>query len=247
MDLAGKVAVVTGSASGIGLATAKAFLTKGSKVVVADINAEGGKAVAKELQDTGEEVIFIEFDASQEDSVANLIAKTVEAFGRIDIMVNNAGVRALSETHMLSYEDYRKVIAVNQDGVFFGAKHAIREMLKTGGGVIVNTASILGTVGEASAFAVTASKGAVNLMTKSLALQYADKNIRVNAVSPGYIETAMSNRSTLSPEAYERAVAKHPIGRLGRPEEVAHAIIFLCENDFVTGATIMVDGGYTAQ
>lgn len=247
MDLAGKVAVVTGSASGIGLATAKAFLAKGSKVVIADINAEGGKAVAKELQETGEEVIFIEFDASQEDSVANLIAKTVEAFGQIDIMVNNAGVRALSETHLLSYENYRKVIAVNQDGVFFGSKHAIREMLKTGGGAIVNTASILGTVGEGSAFAVSASKGAVNLMTKSLALQYADKNIRVNAVSPGYIETAMSNRSTLSPEAYERAIAKHPIGRLGQPEEVAHAIIFLCENDFVTGATIMVDGGYTAQ
>lgn len=247
MDIAGKVAVVTGAASGIGLATAKALVAKGAKVVIADIHAEGGRAAAKELQDTGAEVEFIEFDAAQEDSVANLIAKTVEAFGRIDIMVNNAGVRALSETHLLSYEDYRKVIAVNQDGVFFGSKHAIREMLKTGGGAIVNTASILGTVGEGSAFAVTASKGAVKLMTKSLALQYADKNIRVNAVSPGYIETGMTNRSILSPEAYERAVAKHPIERLGRPEEVAHAIIFLCENDFVTGATIMVDGGYTAQ
>lgn len=120
-------------------------------------------------------------------------------------------------------------------------------MLKTGGGAIVNTASILGTVGEASAFAVTASKGAVNLMTKSLALQYADRNIRVNAVSPGYIETGMSNRQTMSPEAYDRAIAKHPIGRLGKPEEVAHAIVFLCENDFVTGTTLMVDGGYTAQ
>lgn len=247
MDIAGKVAVVTGAASGIGLATAKALVAKGAKVVIADIHAEGGRAAAKELQDTGTEVEFIEFDAAQEDSVANLIARTIEAFGRIDIMVNNAGVRALSETHLLSYEDYQKVIAVNQDGVFFGSKHAIREMLKTGGGAIVNTASILGTVGEARAFAVSASKGAVNLMTKSLALQYADKNIRVNAVSPGYIETAMSNRSTLSPEAYEKAVAKHPIGRLGQPEEVAHAIVFLCENEFVTGATIMVDGGYTAQ
>ncbi|MGO1058352.1 SDR family NAD(P)-dependent oxidoreductase [Planococcus sp. FY231025] len=247
MDLTGKVAVVTGAASGIGLATAKALAAKGAKVVVADINAEGGRNAAKELQGSGAESVFIEFDASQEDSVARLIAAAVEAFGQIDIMVNNAGVRALSETHMLSYEDYRKVIAVNQDGVFFGSKHAIREMLKTGGGAIVNTASILGSVGEASAFAVTASKGAVNLMTKSLALQYADKNIRVNAVSLGYIETAMSNRTTLSPEAYEKAVAKHPIGRLGRSEEVAHAIVFLCENDFVTGSTLMVDGGYTAQ
>lgn len=247
MDLAGKVAVVTGAASGIGLATAKAFTAKGAKVVVADINVEGGEAAAKDLQGTGAEAVFIEVDVSREESVASLVAETVKAFGRIDIMVNNAGVRALSETHLLSYEDYRKVIAVNQDGVFFGSKHAIREMLKTGGGAIVNTASILGTVGEAQAFAVTASKGAVKLMTKSLALQYANKNIRVNAVSPGYIETAMSNRTTLSPEAYERSVAKHPIGRLGRPEEVAHAIIFLCENEFITGATIMVDGGYTAQ
>ncbi|MGK7377063.1 SDR family NAD(P)-dependent oxidoreductase [Planococcus sp. 1R117A] len=247
MELTGKVAVVTGAASGIGLAAAKALLDKGAKVVVADINVEGGEAAAKQFKGTGAEVVFIEFDASQEDSVANLVAETVKQFGRIDIMVNNAGVRALSETHELSYEDYRKVIAVNQDGVFFGSKHAIREMLKTGGGVIVNTASILGSVGEANAFAVTASKGAVNLMTKSLALKYADKNIRVNAVSPGYIETGMSNRNTLKPELYAKAVAKHPIGRLGRPEEVAHAIIFLCENDFVTGSTVMVDGGYTAQ
>jgi len=247
MQLPGKVAVVTGGASGIGLATAKAFLDKGVKVVVADINVEGGEAAVKELQGTGVEVTFIEFDASSEDSVANLVSETVKKFGRIDIMINNAGVRATGETHELSYEDYRKIIAVNQDGVFFGAKYAIREMLKTGGGAIVNTASILGSVGEANAFAVTASKGAVNLMTKSLALKYADKNIRVNAVSPGYIETGMTNRQTMDPELYAKAVAKHPIGRLGRPEEVAHAIVFLCENDFVTGTTVMVDGGYTAQ
>lgn len=247
MQLAGKVAIVTGGASGIGLATVKALLDKGAHVVIADINVEGGEAAAKELQNNETEVAFVEFDASQEDSAANLVAETVKRFGQLDIMVNNAGVRSTAETHELSFEDYRKVIAVNQDGVFFGSKHAIREMLKTGGGAIVNTASILGSVGEANAFAVTASKGAVNLMTKSLALKYADKNIRVNAVSPGYIETGMSNRNTLNPELYAKAVAKHPIGRLGQPEEVAHAIIFLCENEFVTGSTVMVDGGYTAQ
>ncbi|MBX0314754.1 SDR family NAD(P)-dependent oxidoreductase [Planococcus glaciei] len=247
MQLAGKVAIVTGGASGIGLATVKALLDKGAHVVIADINVEGGEAAAKELQNNETEVAFVEFDASKEQSVKNLVAEAVRRFGRLDIMVNNAGIRATGETHELSYEDYRKVIAVNQDGVFFGSKFAILEMLKTGGGAIVNTASILGTVGEANAFAVTASKGAVNLMTKSLALKYADKNIRVNAVSPGYIETGMSNRSTLSPESYERIIAKHPIGRLGQPEEVAHAIIFLCENEFVTGSTVMVDGGYTAQ
>lgn len=247
MDLSGKVGVVTGGASGIGLATAKAFAEKGVKVVVADINEKGGESAAKELQDNGAEAIFVRFDASEEDSVENLISETIKQFGRIDIMVNNAGVRKLSETHELSYQEYREVIAVNQDGVFFGAKYAIREMLKTGGGVIVNTSSILGSVGEANAFTINASKGAVNLMTKSLALQYAAKNIRVNAVSPGYIETGMTNRNTMDPEVYARAVAKHPIGRLGQPEEVAHAIVFLCENDFVTGTTLMIDGGYTAQ
>ncbi|MCP2034283.1 NAD(P)-dependent dehydrogenase (short-subunit alcohol dehydrogenase family) [Planomicrobium sp. HSC-17F08] len=247
MQLAGKVAIVTGGASGIGLATVKALLGKGAQVIIADINTESGEAAAKELQSNEAEVAFIEFDASREESVANLVAEAVKRFGQLDIMVNNAGVRSTAETHELSFEDYRKVIAVNQDGVFFGSKHAIREMLKTGGGAIVNTASILGSVGEANAFAVTASKGAVNLMTKSLALKYADKNIRVNAVSPGYIETGMSNRNTLNPELYAKAVAKHPIGRLGQPEEVAHAIIFLCENEFVTGSTVMVDGGYTAQ
>lgn len=247
MDLSGKVGVVTGGASGIGLATAKAFLEKGAKVVIADFNEEGGESAVKGLQGNSGEVAFVKVDASQEESVANLVAETVSRFGRIDIMVNNAGIGGLSETHELSYEDYRKVIAVNQDGVFFGSKHAIREMLKTGGGVIVNTASILGSVGEPNAFAYNASKGAVNLMTKSLALQYAGHNIRVNAVGPGYIESGMVNRDALGPEFYDGLVAKHPIGRLGQPKEVAHAIVFLCENDFVTGTTLMIDGGYTAQ
>lgn len=186
-------------------------------------------------------------DVSSEEAVEGMINFAVDTFGTIDILVSNAGVGALSETHELSYEDYHKVIAVNQDSVFFGAKHAIRHMMNNGGGVIVNTASILGSVGEAGAFAYNASKGAVNLMTKSLALQYADKNIRVNAVAPGYVESGMVNRDALGPEFYDQLVSKHPIGRLGQPDEIAHAIIFLSENDFMTGATILVDGGYTAQ
>lgn len=246
MDLAGKVAVVTGGASGIGLAAAKMYLAKGAKVVIADFNEEGGKQAAQELK-SGGEVEFFQVDVSSEEAVEGMINFAVDTFGTIDILVSNAGVGALSETHELSYEDYHKVIAVNQDSVFFGAKHAIRHMMNNGGGVIVNTASILGSVGEAGAFAYNASKGAVNLMTKSLALQYADKNIRVNAVAPGYVESGMVNRDALGPEFYDQLVSKHPIGRLGQPDEIAHAIIFLSENDFMTGATILVDGGYTAQ
>lgn len=246
MDLAGKVAVVTGGASGIGLAAASAYLAKGAKVVIADFNEEGGKQAAQSLKSEGE-VEFFRVDVSSEEAVEHMIKFAVDTFGTIDILASNAGVGALTETHELSYEDYHKVIAVNQDSVFFGAKHAIRHMMNNGGGVIINTASILGSVGEAGAFAYNASKGAVNLMTKSLALQYANKNIRVNAVAPGYVESGMVSRDALGPEFYDQLVNKHPIGRLGKPEEIAHAIIFLSENDFMTGATILVDGGYTAQ
>lgn len=247
MELAGKVAVVTGGASGIGLATAKAFLEKGAKVVVADFNEEGGQAAVGQLDSSGENALFVKVDVSKEESVQNLVAEAVNKFGGLDIMVNNAGIGALGETHELAYEDYHKIIAVNQDSVFFGSKHAVRQMMDTGGGVIINTSSILGSVGEGGAFAYNASKGAVNLMTKSLALQYASKNIRVNAVAPGYVESGMVNREALGPEFYGALVAKHPIGRIGRPEEIAHAIVFLCENEFMTGTTILVDGGYTAQ
>lgn len=247
MNLTGKVAIVTGGASGIGLATAKAFLEKGAKVVVADFNEEGGQAAADQLAGDGQEAVFVKVNAAEEESVENLVAEAVRKFGRLDIMVNNAGIGALTETHELSYEDYQKVIAVNQDGVFFGSKHAVRHMMEKGGGVIINTSSILGSVGEGGAFAYNASKGAVNLMTKSLALQYANKGIRVNAVAPGYVESGMVNRDALGPEFYDALVAKHPIGRLGQPEEIAHAIVFLCENEFMTGTTILVDGGYTAQ
>lgn len=135
------------------------------------------------------------------------------------------------------------MISINQDGVFYGCKYAIQEMLKTGGGAIVNTASILGSVGEPGAMAYNASKGAVNLMTKSLAVEYGDRGIRVNAVAPAYVETGMVNKEALG-DFYDSLVARHPIGRLGKPEEIAHAIVFLCENEFVTGTTVLVDGGY---
>ena len=246
MDLAGKVAVVTGGASGIGLAAAKAYLAKGVKVVVADFNEELGKRETDNLKSHGE-VEFFKVDVSSEEEVENMIKFAVDTFGTVDILVNNAGIGALSETHDLSYEDYHKIIAVNQDSVFFGSKHGIRHMMNHGGGAIINTSSILGSLGEGAAFAYNASKGAVNLMTKSLALQYANKNIRVNAVAPGYVESGMVNREALGPEFYDKLVAKHPVGRIGQPEEIAHAIIFLSENDFTTGTTLLVDGGYSAQ
>ena len=195
--LDGRVAIVTGGASGIGLATVEAFIEKGAKVVFADYNEEAGKAVEKELNEKGADVLFVAVNVADEKSVENLVLETVNTYGKVDIMVNNAGVGILAPTHELTFEDYNKVISINQNGVFFGSKYAIREMLKTGGGSIVNTASILGHVGQAGAFAYNASKGAVNILTKSLALEYADKNIRVNSVSPGYVESGMVNKKAL--------------------------------------------------
>lgn len=245
-NLNGKVSIVTGGASGIGLATVKAFLEKGVKVVIADFNEQAGREVEKELKAKNKDVLFVKVDVANEQSVESLVAETVNVFGKVDILINNAGVGVLASTHELSFEDYNRVISINQNGVFFGAKYAIREFLRNGGGSIVNTASILGHVGEAGAFAYNASKGAVNILTKSLALEYANKNIRVNAVCPGYVESGMVNKEALG-EFYEGLVARHPIGRLGKADEIAHAIVFLSENEFVTGSSLLIDGGYTAQ
>ena len=244
-NLQDKVAIVTGGASGIGLATVKAFLDKGAKVVLADYNAEAGAAVEKELKETYENVLFVKANVAEESEVENLVSEAVKHFGKLDIIFNNAGVGVQKPTHELTAEEYKRVIAINQDGVFYGAKYAIREMLKTGGGSIINTSSILGSVGEPTSIPYAASKGAVNQITKSLALEYADRSIRVNAVAPGFIESGMVSKEALG-DFYDGLVAKHPIGRLGNPEEIAHAVMFLAENDFVTGTTIFVDGGYTA-
>lgn len=245
-QLKDKVTVVTGAASGIGLATAVAFAEKGAKVVLSDYDSEKGEARTNELKEKGHDVLFIKTDVSKEQEVKELIEKTVDQFGRIDVIVNNAGVGAQGDMHETSDEEYKRVISINQDGVFYGSKYAVQQMLKTGGGVIINMSSILSLVGEPTAFAYNASKGAVRLMTQSMALRYAKDNIRVTAIAPGYVETGMVNKEALG-EYYDGLVAKHPIGRLGQPEEIAHAVIFAVENEFVTGITIPVEGGYTAQ
>lgn len=245
INLDGKTVVVTGGASGIGLATVNAFIDKGSKVVLADFNEQAGKTIEQQFKNEGKEGKFVKVDVSDEQSIKNMVAETVNAFGQIDILVNNAGFGSMSPTHERSYEDYLKIVNVNQGGVFLGSKYAITEMLKTGGGSIINTASILGYVAQAGALPYNAAKGAVVTMTKSLAVEYADKNIRVNAVAPGFIESGAVNKEALG-DFYDGLVDKHPIGRLGRPEEIAHAIIFLAENEFITGTTVTVDGGYTA-
>lgn len=244
-QLENKVVIVTGGASGIGLATVEAFLQKGSRVVISDYNEEAGQREAERLSEQGE-VIFIKTNVADESQVKHLIDETVERFGSVDVVFNNAGVGARGFTHELTEEDYRHVIDINLDGVFYGIKHALAQMKKQGGGVIINCTSILGLVGEPSAFAYNASKHGVIGMTKSAALQYASDNIRVSAVAPGYVESGMVNKEALG-DYYDTLVDRHPIGRLGQPEEIAHGVIFLAENEFATGLVLPIEGGYTAQ
>lgn len=246
-EIKNKVAVVTGAASGIGLSTAEALAEKGAKVVLSDYAVEQGQKETQSLADKDYDVLFVGADVSKEEDVKKLIEETVKHYGQIDILVNNAGVGVTGDMHKMSFEDYNHVISVNQHSIFYGSKYAVQEMLKTGGGAIVNISSILGLVGEPTAYAYNASKGAVELMTKSSGVRYAPDNIRINSINPGYIETGMVNRERYGDEAYEALVAKHPIGRLGRPEEIAHAVVFVVENEFVAGANIPVEGGYTAQ
>ncbi|MBI0577166.1 glucose 1-dehydrogenase [Neobacillus cucumis] len=247
MKLAGKVAVVTGGASGIGEFTVREMVEEGAKVVIADLNDDLGSKLVQELNQEERQVAYIHVDVTKEDQVENMIEFAVSKFGKLDILFNNAGIGSLSPSAELPFEEWRKVLSVNLDGVFLAAKHAIKAMQKNGGGSIVNTASILGHVGQAQTAPYTASKGAVVNLTRTLAVEYAKDNIRVNAVCPGYIETPLLNQ--LDEAMKNHLISLHPIGRLGKPEEIAKAVVFLSSDDasFVTGSNLLVDGGYTAQ
>ncbi len=247
MRLEGKVAIITGGTFGIGESTALLFAKEGAKVVIAARNADKGERVVSLIKEQGGDAIFIKTDVSQEEDVKELVRETVEAFGKLDVLFANAGVGAMGDIHETTMEDWNKLISIDLTGVFLCSKFAIPEMMKNGGGSIINCASILGHVGHPSVSAYAAAKGGVVNMTRSAAVTYASKGIRVNAVCPGYIDTPMT--SNLSEEMRQYLITKHPIGRLGTPEEIATAVLFLAsdESSFVTGANLLVDGGYTAQ
>lgn len=242
--LQGKVAIITGGASGIGAATAELFVAEGAKVVLVDLNEEKGKAFEEQLKAQGAEALFVKTNITSEEEVQAMYAKTIEAFGRVDIVFNNAGIGRVFPTHELQYEEWRTTLNVDLDGVFLVAREAIREMLKTGGGSIVNTASMYGWVGSPGSAAYNAAKGGVVNFTRSIGLEYAEQNIRVNALCPGFIDTP------IIPEESKQALsAMTPMKRLGRAEEMAKAVLFLASDDasFMTGQSLIVDGGYTAQ
>jgi NAD(P)-dependent dehydrogenase (short-subunit alcohol dehydrogenase family) len=247
----GKVALVTGGASGIGRATALAFAREGAKLVIADMNDEGGHQTVHMITEQGGEAIFIQVDVTSASAVEALISKTVETYGRLDCAHNNAGIGSGVRARTAEYpeERWHQVIAVNLTGVWLCMKYEIVQMLHQGGGAMVNTASIAGLVGGAGGTAYTASKHGVVGLTKTAALEYATQGIRVNCVCPGYIQTPMTAQGMSDPEQRARIIAREPLGRVGQPEEIAETVVWLCSDaaSFVTGHTMTIDGGYVAQ
>ena len=246
-----KVALVTGGASGIGRATALALAAEGAYVVVADVDEAGGQAVVAEIGDLGGQAFFQYSDVSQAADVVALIEAIVGRYGRIDCAVNNAGIEGLpARTADTSEADFDRIMAINVKGVWLCMKHEIQRMITQGGGVIVNMASVAGLVGAHSLPVYAASKHAVVGLTKSAALEYARKNIRVNAVCPSVVRTPMVERAVeIMPQFAEATIKGNPSRRLGEPEEVAAAVVWLCSDasSFTNGATVTVDGGFTAQ
>ena len=238
-----KVAVVTGGASGIGLATTKKLLSEGANVIILDLKMD-----EEIINSFGGNAIYLKCDVSNEENVKNCIEEIIKKFNHIDYLVANAGIGgSASKPHEVSMDEWNKVISVNQTGIFLLNKYVINEMLKSGKGAVVNTSSMYGLVGSTTSFAYSASKGAINQMTRSLALTYARDNIRVNAIAPGYVDTPILS---MVPDNVKKAMGNElPIGRLGKDTEIANLICYLLSDDasFITGAIIPIDGGFTAK
>jgi Dehydrogenases with different specificities (related to short-chain alcohol dehydrogenases) len=245
--LTDKVAIVTGAASGIGRAIAQAYAREGAKVVVSDISVGAGEETVKLIKDAGGEAFFIAADTSKAEDSEQLVELTVEKYGGLHITCNNAGIGGPSApTGEYTIEGWDKVIAINLSGVFYGCRYQIPALLQSGGGVIINMASILGQVGFANSSAYVAAKHGVVGLTKSIALEYGAGGIRANVVGPAFINTPLLK--DMDSETIDWLVSKHPMGRLGEPSEVAELVLWLCTEkaSFVNGAYYPVDGGYLA-
>ncbi|WP_461244635.1 glucose 1-dehydrogenase [Secundilactobacillus muriivasis] len=242
--LDGKVAIITGAAKGIGLACATRFVKEGAKVVITDVDEEQGVKAAESL---GDNATFVKQNVAKEAEWEKVMTATKEAFGQIDIILNNAGILSFNNAEEITEDDWHRVLSVDLDGVMWGVKLGIKEM-KANGGSIINLSSIAGLIGISNLFAYNAAKGAVRMLTKSAALYCAENHypIRINSIHPGYVHTPMVD---VYPEMREQLESLHPMGRLGEPEEIANMALYLAsdESSFSTGSEFVVDGGYTAQ
>jgi cyclopentanol dehydrogenase len=250
MRLAGKVALISGGARGMGAVEAHLFAREGAKVVLGDILEAEGKAVQEEIQAAGGAATFVTLDVTREADWEGAVATAEHLYGRLDVLVNNAGIGGGNRIEDTTLEQWERIMAVNATGVFLGTRAAIPALRRSGGGSIVNISSQLGLVGtDNSSPQYQASKGAVRLLTKATAIQYAKEGIRANSVHPGPIVTAMTERRRADPEQHRLMLSRIPLGRYGQPEEVALGVLYLAsdESSFVTGSELVIDGGWTAQ
>ena len=256
MRLAGKVALISGAAAGVqgelmgfGGAAARLFAQEGAKVVLTDIRDELGQRTANEISEAGGEAIYLHLDVTSEAEWVRVVEAAVARFGRLDILVNNAGSGARYRVEDTSEADWDGQMNVHAKGVFLGTKHAIPQLRKVGGGSIINVSSIYGLVGSETSTAYHAAKGAIRLFTKSAAIQYANENIRVNSVHPGYAHTPLTDRGYQDPDYFENIRSRIPMGRVGNAYDIAYGMLYLAsdESSFVTGSELVIDGGTTAQ
>lgn len=251
MRLSGKVALITGAGSGIGRESALLFAQEGARVVVVDVNEEGGRAVAEEIRRRGGEAVFVRADVTRAEDVRGMIEAAERAFGRLDVLFNNAGIFHPDDGSVLDTDErvWDLVLRVNLTGVFLGCKYGIPALLRAGGGVIINTASFVALMGAAvSQIAYTASKGGVLALTREIAVEFARQGIRANALCPGPVETPLLASLLADPGRRQRRLVHIPVGRFARAEEIARAALFLASDDssYMTGAALIVDGGITA-
>ena len=248
MRLEGKVALISGGARGMGAVEARLFAREGAKVGIADIREDAGRDRAAEIGAAGGEAMFVNLDVTDERQWLEAVDAVMTAYGRLDILVNNAGIYRRANVEETSGADWDRMLDINGKGVFLGARSVVPAMRAGGGGSIVNISSVAGLIGSAGATAYNASKGAVRLLTKSLAVQYAAENIRVNSVHPGPIETDMLDLVFPEEGMREQRAVNIPIPRMGSPEDVAYGVLFLAsdESSYMTGGELVIDGGLTA-
>ena len=249
MRLENKVALISGGARGMGAIEAKLFTTEGAKVVIGDVLEEDGRRTEAEINESGGECLFVPLDVTNEAAWQDAVQAAVRRFGKLDILVNNAGIYRTERVEEVSEELWDLVMGINAKGVFLGTKHAIPEMRNAGGGSIVNISSVAGLVGDHISAAYASSKGAVRLLTKSTAIQYAKEGIRCNSVHPGTIETPMTADMLVDPQYRQDRMERTPLQRLGTAQDVAYGVLYLAsdESSFVTGSELVIDGGRTAQ
>ena len=256
MRLEGKVALITGAASGVenslmgfGGASARLFVREGAKVVLTDVQEEMGDKTAAQIREYGGDAVFLRLDVTDESDWKNAIQYTVSNYGKLDVLVNNAGTSARCNVEDTTVEVWDGQMDVHAKGTFLGTKHAIPEMRKVGGGSIINISSIYGLIGSPTSTAYHAAKAAIRLFTKSAAIQHAKENIRVNSVHPGYALTPLTESDMERPGRREWVLERIPMGRHGVAEEIAYGILYLAsdESSFVTGSELVIDGGTTAQ